>query len=86
MLRLYTVFITRTLKFMYCLDEKCPDGWTNFGVKCYKYFPHSVNWITAEVMCCKAAGRFYLFLRCLKQIFLQIANMSIKQIINHTFF
>uniref|UniRef100_A0A8C1R8J0 Galactose-specific lectin nattectin-like n=1 Tax=Cyprinus carpio TaxID=7962 RepID=A0A8C1R8J0_CYPCA len=32
-------------------DEKCPNGWTNFGVRCYKYFSHTVNWITAERTC-----------------------------------
>ncbi len=46
------LFIKRSLKFMYCLDQKCSDGWTPFGVKCYKYFTESFNWITAEVMCC----------------------------------
>ncbi|KAK9960245.1 hypothetical protein ABG768_010320 [Culter alburnus] len=30
------------------LAVKCPPGWTNFGVRCYKYFSQSVNWITAE--------------------------------------
>ncbi len=83
MLRLYTVFITRTLKFMYCVDEKCPDGWTHFGVKCYKYFPEPFNWITAEVMCCKTARHFYYLVSYLKHNFLQI-NMT-KKIINQTF-
>ncbi|XP_016344326.1 galactose-specific lectin nattectin-like [Sinocyclocheilus anshuiensis] len=31
--------------------EKCPYGWTNFGVRCYKFFSQSVNWITAERNC-----------------------------------
>uniref|UniRef100_A0A8C1M0H3 C-type lectin domain-containing protein n=1 Tax=Cyprinus carpio TaxID=7962 RepID=A0A8C1M0H3_CYPCA len=31
--------------------EKCPNGWTNFGVRCYKFFSASVNWITAERNC-----------------------------------
>ncbi|KTF81392.1 hypothetical protein cypCar_00046518 [Cyprinus carpio] len=31
--------------------EKCPFGWTNFGVQCYKFFSQSVNWITAERNC-----------------------------------
>ncbi|XDV50455.1 hypothetical protein PO909_019511 [Leuciscus waleckii] len=31
--------------------EECPYGWTNFGLRCYKYFSHSVNWITAEKNC-----------------------------------
>ncbi|KTF88117.1 hypothetical protein cypCar_00026293 [Cyprinus carpio] len=30
---------------------KCPNGWTNFGVRCYKFFSASVNWITAERNC-----------------------------------
>ncbi|XP_016111521.1 galactose-specific lectin nattectin-like [Sinocyclocheilus grahami] len=30
---------------------KCPNGWTNFGVRCYKFFSQSVNWITAERNC-----------------------------------
>ncbi|XP_067219590.1 ladderlectin-like [Chanodichthys erythropterus] len=33
------------------LDEKCPFGWKNFGVRCYKYFSQSVDWITAERNC-----------------------------------
>ncbi|XDV30298.1 hypothetical protein PO909_033243, partial [Leuciscus waleckii] len=33
------------------LVEKCPYGWTNFGLRCYKYFPQSVPWITAEKNC-----------------------------------
>uniref|UniRef100_A0A672SU64 C-type lectin domain-containing protein n=1 Tax=Sinocyclocheilus grahami TaxID=75366 RepID=A0A672SU64_SINGR len=31
---------------------KCPYGWTNFGVQCYKFFSQSVNWITAEIKNC----------------------------------
>uniref|UniRef100_A0A9J8BWX9 Uncharacterized protein n=1 Tax=Cyprinus carpio carpio TaxID=630221 RepID=A0A9J8BWX9_CYPCA len=30
------------------IAEKCPNGWTIFGVRCFKYFSQSVNWITAE--------------------------------------
>nr|XP_055046122.1 galactose-specific lectin nattectin-like isoform X1 [Misgurnus anguillicaudatus] len=30
---------------------KCPRGWTPFGVKCYKFFPHYVNWVKAEKNC-----------------------------------
>ncbi|XP_077072807.1 ladderlectin-like [Siphateles boraxobius] len=30
---------------------KCPYGWTNFGLRCYKYFSQSVTWITAEKNC-----------------------------------
>ncbi|XP_067222523.1 ladderlectin-like [Chanodichthys erythropterus] len=30
---------------------KCPAGWSNFGLRCFKYFPQSVNWITAERNC-----------------------------------
>ncbi|XP_067218885.1 ladderlectin-like [Chanodichthys erythropterus] len=33
------------------LDEKCPFGWTNFGVRCYKYFSDPADWITAERNC-----------------------------------
>ncbi|KAI7789583.1 hypothetical protein IRJ41_004122 [Triplophysa rosa] len=28
--------------------EDCKFGWTPFGVECFKFFPQSVNWITAE--------------------------------------
>nr|XP_055046305.1 C-type lectin lectoxin-Lio3-like [Misgurnus anguillicaudatus] len=31
--------------------EKCPNGWTPFGVQCYKLFSQSVNWATAEKNC-----------------------------------
>ncbi|XP_050973909.1 ladderlectin-like isoform X2 [Labeo rohita] len=31
--------------------EKCPYGWTNFGVRCFKFFSQQVNWITAEKNC-----------------------------------
>ncbi|XP_065145819.1 ladderlectin-like [Paramisgurnus dabryanus] len=31
--------------------EGCPNGWTPFGVQCYKFFPQSVNWATAEKSC-----------------------------------
>ncbi|XP_048020755.1 ladderlectin-like [Megalobrama amblycephala] len=33
------------------LDKKCPFGWKNFGVRCYKYFSQSADWITAEKSC-----------------------------------
>ncbi|XP_059356181.1 ladderlectin-like [Carassius carassius] len=33
------------------VDEKCPFGWINFGVQCYRFFSQSVNWITAEKSC-----------------------------------
>ncbi|KAI2662004.1 Ladderlectin [Labeo rohita] len=33
--------------------EKCPYGWTNFGVRCFKFFSQAVNWITAEKNCQK---------------------------------
>ncbi|XP_016111509.1 galactose-specific lectin nattectin-like [Sinocyclocheilus grahami] len=33
------------------LVKKCPYGWTNFGVRCYKFFSQAVNWITAEKNC-----------------------------------
>ncbi|XP_052453189.1 galactose-specific lectin nattectin [Carassius gibelio] len=32
-------------------DENCPNGWTHFGVRCYKYFSEAFNWITAERFC-----------------------------------
>ncbi|KAF4100606.1 galactose-specific lectin nattectin-like [Onychostoma macrolepis] len=31
--------------------KKCPYGWRNFGVKCYKFFSQGVNWVTAEKSC-----------------------------------
>ncbi|XP_050958750.1 ladderlectin-like [Labeo rohita] len=31
--------------------EKCPYGWTNFGVRCFRFFSQQVNWITAEKNC-----------------------------------
>ncbi|XP_043104309.1 ladderlectin-like [Puntigrus tetrazona] len=33
------------------IDEKCPFGWTNFGVRCYKFFSQSATWIAAEKSC-----------------------------------
>ncbi|XP_073675634.1 galactose-specific lectin nattectin-like [Garra rufa] len=33
--------------------KKCPYGWTNFGVRCFKFFSQSVNWVTAERNCQK---------------------------------
>ncbi|XP_026143991.1 galactose-specific lectin nattectin-like [Carassius auratus] len=33
------------------LVQKCPHGWTNFGVRCYKFFSQPVNWVTAEREC-----------------------------------
>ncbi|XP_026128728.1 ladderlectin [Carassius auratus] len=33
------------------LAEKCPYGWKNFGVRCFKFFPQTVNMITAERNC-----------------------------------
>ncbi|ROL46152.1 Ladderlectin [Anabarilius grahami] len=30
---------------------KCPAGWSSFGLRCFKYFSQSVNWITAERNC-----------------------------------
>ncbi|XP_065145817.1 ladderlectin-like [Paramisgurnus dabryanus] len=29
----------------------CPYGWTPFGVKCYKIFTETVDWVTAEKNC-----------------------------------
>ncbi|XP_065146180.1 ladderlectin-like [Paramisgurnus dabryanus] len=31
--------------------QHCPHGWTPFGVQCYKFFPASVDWTTAEKNC-----------------------------------
>ncbi|XP_077081591.1 ladderlectin-like isoform X1 [Siphateles boraxobius] len=33
------------------LARKCPATWKQFGLRCYKYFSHSTNWITAEKNC-----------------------------------
>ncbi|KAK9962754.1 hypothetical protein ABG768_008106 [Culter alburnus] len=33
------------------LVMKCPAGWSNFGLRCFKYFPQSVNWVAAEKNC-----------------------------------
>uniref|UniRef100_A0A8C2F263 Ladderlectin-like n=1 Tax=Cyprinus carpio TaxID=7962 RepID=A0A8C2F263_CYPCA len=30
------------------LVKKCPYGWTNLGVRCYRFFFQTVTWITAE--------------------------------------
>lgn len=38
------------------LAEKCPYGWTNFGIRCYKYFSQSATWITAEKNCQTLGG------------------------------
>ncbi|XP_016313609.1 ladderlectin-like [Sinocyclocheilus anshuiensis] len=32
-------------------NKKCHYGWTNFGVRCYKFFSQSADWITAERHC-----------------------------------
>ncbi|XP_067221743.1 ladderlectin-like [Chanodichthys erythropterus] len=33
------------------LVEKCPYGWTNFGLRCFKFYSQAVDWITAERNC-----------------------------------
>uniref|UniRef100_A0A8C1HE91 C-type lectin domain-containing protein n=1 Tax=Cyprinus carpio carpio TaxID=630221 RepID=A0A8C1HE91_CYPCA len=33
------------------IGRLCQDGWTNFGVRCYKFFSQSTSWITAERNC-----------------------------------
>ncbi len=35
------------------IDGNCHFGWTHFGSQCYKFFPQSTNWITAQVKCKK---------------------------------
>ncbi|XP_073670710.1 ladderlectin-like [Paramisgurnus dabryanus] len=32
-------------------QNKCPHGWTPFGLQCYKFFPQLVNWTTSEKNC-----------------------------------
>ncbi len=51
---IYHNIIIILLMFIYLIVHlvgKCPYGWTNFGVRCYKFFSQAVNWITAEVKC-----------------------------------
>ncbi|XP_067307964.1 type-2 ice-structuring protein-like [Pseudorasbora parva] len=31
--------------------KECPCGWAKFGVRCYKFFPETVNWVTAQRNC-----------------------------------
>ncbi|XP_056614710.1 ladderlectin-like [Triplophysa dalaica] len=31
--------------------EDCSFGWTPFGVECFKFFPQTVDWVTAEKNC-----------------------------------
>ncbi|XP_026128711.1 galactose-specific lectin nattectin-like [Carassius auratus] len=31
--------------------KKCPFGWKNLGVLCYKFFSQGVSWVTAEKNC-----------------------------------
>ncbi|XP_067222098.1 galactose-specific lectin nattectin-like [Chanodichthys erythropterus] len=33
------------------LAKTCTVGWTNFGLRCYKYISQPANWITAERNC-----------------------------------
>ncbi|XP_050958643.1 galactose-specific lectin nattectin-like isoform X2 [Labeo rohita] len=33
------------------LSRKCPYGWINFGVRCFKFFSSTVHWVTAEKNC-----------------------------------
>ncbi|XP_077057538.1 ladderlectin-like [Siphateles boraxobius] len=37
-------------------SEGCPLEWTDFGLRCYKYFSQSVTWITAERNCQSLGG------------------------------
>ncbi|XP_065145804.1 galactose-specific lectin nattectin-like [Paramisgurnus dabryanus] len=32
-------------------EKKCPQGWTPFDVKCYKFFRNFVDWARAEKNC-----------------------------------
>ncbi|XP_067306937.1 type-2 ice-structuring protein-like [Pseudorasbora parva] len=29
----------------------CPCGWTKFGLRCYKFFPQTLNWVAAQRNC-----------------------------------
>jgi len=31
------------------LSRRCPATWTKYGLRCFKFFSHPTNWITAEV-------------------------------------
>ncbi|CAM4660620.1 unnamed protein product [Leuciscus chuanchicus] len=33
------------------LTRRCPPGWIQFGLRCYKYFSQSTIWLTAERNC-----------------------------------
>ncbi|XP_052437528.1 galactose-specific lectin nattectin-like [Carassius gibelio] len=46
LLLLFTVFSLGNAE-----AQRCPYGWTNFGVECYKFFSQAVNWATAEKNC-----------------------------------
>ncbi|XP_067249306.1 galactose-specific lectin nattectin-like [Chanodichthys erythropterus] len=50
--------VLRSLMFLFIIFSignaeviKCPKGWSSFGLRCFKYFSQSVNWITAERNC-----------------------------------
>ncbi|XP_067307389.1 type-2 ice-structuring protein-like [Pseudorasbora parva] len=31
--------------------KECPCGWAKFGLRCYRFFPETVNWVTAQRNC-----------------------------------
>ncbi|XP_039522302.1 ladderlectin-like isoform X2 [Pimephales promelas] len=33
------------------LSRRCPATWTKYGLRCFKFFSHPTNWITAERNC-----------------------------------
>ncbi len=43
------------------IDGNCHFGWTHFGSQCYKFFPQSTNWITAQVKCYDFFFFFFFF-------------------------
>ncbi|WP_368853855.1 C-type lectin domain-containing protein [Enterobacter hormaechei] len=42
--------------------QKCPLGWTSFGLRCYKYISQPANWIRAERNC-QSLGANLAFVR-----------------------
>ncbi|KAK2817702.1 hypothetical protein Q7C36_021635 [Tachysurus vachellii] len=53
-MKIFIVFVLITLDFSACdatSTKKCPDGWTGFGRKCYKYVSDVKSWAEAERYC-----------------------------------